>query len=215
MKKKFVLFMLICCSFVSLTACQSAELEGNCFPMVVTVGYDDRKITYRAGFPRASSDGTEGTKSNEIQVPMVKEKTFEKSKTEYEKRLNKKADYNHLKVLVLEDDLLENGAGYNEMLDYLAETEEFPRNTYVCVVDDIEDLFEIDKNLPQDLGTYLEEYLKNHEAKKDKIFSLGDLIDEKENQVMVLYLPYLEVEDNYVEWKGYMNNSGKIWQESY
>lgn len=214
MKKRMVV-VLICCFIVILTACRSAELEGNCFPLVVTVGYDDGKITYCAGFPRVGSSGTEEPKSSEIQVPMVKAKSFEESKTEYETHLNKQADYNHLKVLVLEDDLLEKGTGYNEMLDYFAKTEEFPRNTYVCVVDDAEDLYEIEKKLPQDLGTYLEEYLKNHEAKKEKIFSLGDLIDEKENQVMVIYLPYLEVEDNYVEWKGYMNNSGKIWQESY
>lgn len=215
MKKRWILCGLVLLMMAQLVGCSTTELEERCFPMVTTVGFEDGKITYCAGFPRASNSAQGDSKSTEIKVSIVSASTFEESKTKYENRLNKEADYNHLKVLVLEEDLLENGVGYDNMLAYLAETEEFPRNTYVCVVDDVEDLLEIEKNLPQDLGSYLEEYLKNHEEKKDKMLTLGDLIDEKENQAMVLYLPYLEVEENYVEWKGYMNNAGKSWQESY
>ena len=92
---------------------------------------------------------------------------------------------------------------YEDMLDHLSLTEEFPRNTYVCMVEDVEELLEIDKNLPQDLGTYLEEYLGNHEEKKNRMLTLGDLIDEKENKTLVLYAPYLIPEETYVEWGGY------------
>ena len=84
----------------------------------------------------------------------------------------------------------------------------------MCVVDDAEELLELEKHLPQDLGTYLEEYLKNHEAQKNKLLTLGDLLNEKENQMMILYLPYLEADDNYVKWIGYMNTEGKTWKES-
>ena len=35
-----------------------------------------------------------------------------------------------------------------------------------------------------------------------------------EIQMMILYLPYLEVEENYVEWNGYVNTFGKKWEES-
>lgn len=214
MRKRLFAFVLIGCLMTQFVACSSSELEESCFPMVVTVGYEEGDVTYCVGFPRVGSSGEEEPQINEIQVDMVKSNTFEESKAEYEKHLNKLTDYNHLKVLVLESDLLENETAYVEVLDYLAETEEFPRNTYVCAVDDIKDLLEIDQNLPQDIGTYLEEYLKNHEEKKDRLLTLGDLIDEKENQMMILYMPYLDVKENYVEWKGYMNTSGKSWQES-
>lgn len=214
-KRKWIFSLLIVGFAVFLMGCSSTELEERCFPMAATVGFEDGKVTFCAGFPKASNSAQGEEKSTEIKVSMVSAATFAESKTKYENHLNKEADYNHLKVLVLEDDLLENKVGYEDMLSYLAETEEFPRNTYVCVVDDVDDLLEMEKNLPQDLGSYLEEYLKSHEAKKDKLLTLGDLLDEKENQAMVLYLPYLEVEENYVEWKGYMNNAGKSWQESY
>ena len=99
------------------------------------------------------------------------------------------------------------------MLAYLAKTERFPRNTYVCVVNDIEDLFELEEHISQDLGTYLEEYITKHEEEKSHILTLGDLLDERENQTLILYLPYLEVEENYVEWDGYVNILGEIWQD--
>ena len=101
-----------------------------------------------------------------------------------------------------------------DMLNNLAETEEFPRNTYVCAIDDIEDLLQLEKKLSQDIGTYLEEFLNNQESQKKRRLTLGDLLNEKENQMMVLYMPYLEAEENYVEWKGYVNTFGKIWKES-
>jgi hypothetical protein len=133
----------------------------------------------------------------------VKAGDFERSIKKYESLSNKQLDYNHLKVFVIEDDLMQQKNEYNQMLDYLAENEHFPRNTYVCVVDDIEDLFELEINLSQDLGTYIEEYINKHEEKNAHILTLGDLLDEKENQTLILYIAYLEIEDNYIEWKGY------------
>lgn len=197
-----------------LVGCSSTELEERCFPMMAAIGFEDGKVTYGVSFPKADATGQSNTTGTEMKVSMVSNSSFENCKTEYENRLNKEADYNHLKIIALEEDLLEQPSQYEVTLDYLTETESFPRNTYVCVVDDVEELFEMEKNISQDLGTYLEEYLKKHEEKKDKLLTLGDLMDEKENQEMILYLPYLEVEDNFVEWKGYMNTSGKSWQDS-
>lgn len=211
--KKNCILVLIMGMMLSLTACSETELEERCFPLMAAAGYEDQRVTFCVGFPRSGNSNDTGNTSIEIQVQTVKGKTFEKSKEEYESHLNKLADYNHLKVLVLEDDLLEEAKAYNEMLDYLAETESFPRNTYVCAVDDMEDLMELEKSLPQDLGTYLEEYLVNQEAKKERLLTLGDLIDEKENQEMVLYMPYLEVEDSFVKWGGYVNIFGETWQD--
>lgn len=190
-------------SVMLFTGCTSTELEERCFPQLAVVGYEDDKVSYALGFPRVGSSGQQEPQINEIKVPTVYAKNFADARKEYEGHLNKKADYNHLKVLVMEDDFLEEKQAYEQMLKSLAKQEDFPRNTIVCVVDDMEELLEIDKNLPQDTGTYLEEYLKNHEGEKVQLLTLGDLIDEQANGEIVLYLPYLEVEDNYVQWGGY------------
>lgn len=172
---------------VLLTGCSTTELEERSFPMLVAVEVDDGKVKYRDAFPKEDDTGKLGAKEK---------------------------DYNHLKVLVLDEDLLEQQVRYDTVLEELAANETFPRNTYVCVMDDIKDLFEMEKVISQDLGTYLEEYLKSHEEDKGTLLTLGDLLDEKENQELILYFPYLDVEENVLVWKGYVNISGKEWQES-
>ena len=206
---------ILCMISVSLLlmGCSETELEERCFPMMAAAGYEDGKVTFCASFPRTGSSGESKSSIKEIEIPMARKSNFERSKAEYESHLNKLADYNHLKVFVIEEDLLQEKGAYNKMLDDLAKTEDFPRNTYVCAVEDVEDLFKIEEKLPQDLGTYLEEYISKHEESKSHILTLGDLLDEKENQTMILYLPYLEVEKNYVEWGGYVNILGEIWQD--
>lgn len=207
-KKRYRVGLAIITACMLLTGCSTTELEERCFPMIVTVGYDDGRVTYGIGFPKEGEDG-QGERS------IAKEGSFPEAKKTYEKRLNKDADYNHLKVLALGIDFLEKETVYEEMLENLAQTEAFPRNTYVCVVEEVEDLYEMEKTIANDLGTYMEEYLKKQGEKNDRLLTLGDLMDEKENQEMVLYLPYMEVEENFIEWKGYVNTSGKVWKESF
>lgn len=171
-----------------MVGCSTTELEERSFPMLVAIEYENGGVTYKNAFPKEDDMGKMGAKQK---------------------------DYNHLKVLVLEDELLETKNAYESVISELAEKEIFPRNTYVCALDDVEDLFEIEKKISQDLGTYLEEYLKLHEEDKGRLLTLGDLIDEQANHSFILYMPYLDVEENVVVWKGYVNTSGKIWQESY
>ncbi len=204
-KVLYVLSIVAICIF--LMGCSETELEERCFPMLAGIGYEDDRVSFNGAFPRSDS-GKEGMSTSK-----AKARDFEKSIAEYEGHLNKQVDYNHLKVVVLEEELLEERTAYNQMLDYLEQTERFPRNTYVCVVDELEDLFDLEKKISQDLGTYLEEYIRKHEETKAHILTLGDLLDEKENQTMILYMPYLEVEDNYIEWGGYVNILGEMWKD--
>ena len=151
-----------------LVGCSTTELEERSFPMLVAIELEDGKVIYKDAFPKEDDMGKHGAK---------------------------KKDYNHLKVLVLDVELLEQQEKYNQILDKIAKEEQFPRNTYVCALDDTEDLFEIEKSISQDLGTYIEEYLKLHEEKNGRLLTLGDLLDEQANHTFILYLPYLDIEE--------------------
>lgn len=207
-----LVILFIGCSFV-FTGCSETELQERCFPMLAAVGYEDGNVVYDAVFPRTGASGQDKNSIGKVKAPQVKTKNFEKCMEEYEGHLNKQVDYNHLKVVVIEEDLIEENALFQQMLDELAKTERFPRNTYVCAVDNVEDLFGLEEELSQDLGTYLEEYINKHEEGKSHILTLGDLLDEKENQTMILYMPYLKAEDKYIEWGGYVNILGEMWQD--
>ena len=172
---------------ITMVACSTTELEERSFPMLVAVNIENGKIRYTDAFPKEDSTGSLGAKEK---------------------------DYSHLKALVLDEEVLEDRKAYGNVMEKIAQEEKLPRNAYVCVMEDAEDLFAIEHLLSQDLGTYLEEYLKSHEVNKGRLITLGDLLDEYVNETMILYLPYLEVEENMLQWQGYMNNLGKIWQES-
>ena len=211
LSKKMIVSIGILTIATIINACNSTEIEERCFPMLVVVDYDDdwKQVLYCDDFPRTNNTNTEskGTsteeKKDKLSNSLQSGKTFAESKKAFEARLNKIPDYNHLKMILLDEEFVQQQTLYNDMLDTLVTTEEFPRNTYVCITDDVGDFLELADGLEDDLGTYLEQYLEHHEEKKDRLLTLGDLLDEKANQDMIVYVPYLEVENNYIEWGGY------------
>ncbi len=184
-----------------LMGCGANELEETAFPLLAAVDYDDEqnKVVYCNSFSRPKSESGEG---EELPYAARKGDNFARAKEDYEDLLQRVPDYNHLKILLLGEDLVNNKQVYRDMIATLAETEEFPRNTYICITEDISDILEIVDKLPEDVGSYLENYLENHKQKEDNLISLGDLIDEQENQNLILYAPYFEVEDNIVYMRG-------------
>lgn len=204
MRKKFrkaIIFMLSCSMLCVFTGCGANELEETAFPLLVAVDYEDdqNKVVYCNGFSRPTQESGGG---KELPYSARQGDTFARAKEDYENLLQKVLDYNHLKILLLGEDLVNNKQAYRDMIDTLAKTEEFPRNTYICITEDISDILEIADKLPEDVGSYLENYLENHKKKEDNLISLGDLIDEQENQSLILYAPYFDVEDGVVQMRG-------------
>lgn len=189
--------------FVGFTCagCSATELEDRNFPMMAAVDYEEGQVFFSYGFPQLSQKDDTDLQEAKVNAPMAAGNDFAESVRAFEQEMNKLADCNHMKVLVLGENLLREKGKYEEMLSYLKETELFPRNTYVCVVKDVHELFDIEENLPEDLGSYLESYLQNHESDRQLTrMNLGKLLDEKENQKEVVLLPYLEIEDGAVLW---------------
>lgn len=199
-KKKVVSIALLLCLIAQLASCSATELEERCFPLMVAVDYDKKedKVLYNTAMA-STEKGIDKEMAKQMQGD-----SFLQSKKMYESQLSRQADYNHLKVMVFGMDILKNTDAYEQMLISLAKSEEFPRNTYVVVVDDIDRLFALGEELKVDLGTYLEEYLDHHEEKKTRMLTLSDLMDEIYNQSMIRFAPYLVVEKEQLLWGGYL-----------
>ena len=75
-----------------------------------------------------------------------KGKGFVRAWRDYEDRLDKKADDSHLKVVVLGQRFLRRGRVWDEMLDFMQEKQSFPRNAYVCVMEEPGQLLEIQRS---------------------------------------------------------------------
>ena len=185
----------------SLCACSATELEDRCFPMMAIADVQEERIRFAYGFPELSQkDNTDMEEAN-VGVPLTEGGNFAEALTAYEKELSNLADCNHMKVFVIGESLFQDRARFDETLDYLRESEVFPRNSYVCVTGDIEALLEQADSLPEDEGSYLETFLQHHEPDHEiELTNLGTLLDEQINKRLDLELPYVAVENDTIVW---------------
>ena len=93
--KRFLCVGLCLLVVTQCLACSKTELEERCFPLLVTVDYDDDSgnVSFCAGFPRAENSGGSTGQTKELEVTTTKGKNFVESQNKYEKNLNKKASY--------------------------------------------------------------------------------------------------------------------------
>lgn len=196
MKKIAVMASAVIISAWILAACTATELEDRCFPMMAAVDYRDGQVDFAYGFPQLSQKNNTNLDAGNVNISMAAGGNFAESVRRYGQEMNRLADCNHMKVLVFGTALAGEREQYEKMLAYLQKSELFPRNTYVCVTDDIDALFEAEQSLPSDLGSYLESFLQKQEKEQDmKLLHLGKLLDEQDNQMENLQAPYLAVEN--------------------
>lgn len=197
-----ILLVLCLAGTMQLIGCGATELEDRCFPMMAAVDKNDTQILFSYGFPELSQKENTDLAEAKVNAAMSSGANFAEALHEYEGQLSKAADCNHMKVLVIGQQFVEDEAHFTEMLSYLREKELYPRNTYVCFTDTADDLYAIEKNLPEDLGSYIEAYLQNHESEKQiRLLNLGILLDEQLNQRQVLQFPYLTVQNQAMVWE--------------
>ena len=198
-KKICAAALLLGCA-VQLAGCRTTELEDRSFPMLAAVALDESKqqVGFTYVFPILRAEPDAADEAGDDPAAMEYAGNFAQAWEKYEDSLNKIADYNHLKVLLMSRSFLEDKEQYEAMLTLLQEKEIFPRNTY-----QLEDVLKAEKNLKEDLGTYIEELLENHEfGRETRLPTLGDLMDEKENKRRTWNLPYLSVKEDTILWEG-------------
>lgn len=116
----------------------------------------------------------------------------------------KKIDYNHLKVVLIEQGFLEDDAAMSEMLSLLKKDKNVPLNAYVVTTGAAEELLTAGEALEMPLGTYLEALLERaDEVKKEAYPTLGMLYQEAENHMETLFVPYVSLENEKPGINGY------------
>ena len=180
-----------------LTGCSAVELEERCFPTlaavdVVAVDTDeitDKEVTgkevtdYKAYV--SHRDDLANENSGYIEFYYNMDKSYEPEYADdiktavdsFEERLSQKADTNHLKVILIGKTLRNDKAAYASFMEYCKTSKKFPRNTYVCIADDINDIFD-------NMGDYYEQKMnkENHDD-GEPIITLGTLLDDYTNEI--------------------------------
>lgn len=155
-----------------LTGCSAVELEERCFPTLAAVDV-------------VAVDTDEITDKEVVEFYYNMDKSYEPEYADdiktavdsFEERLSQKADTNHLKVILIGKTLRNDKAAYASFMEYCKTSKKFPRNTYVCIADDINDIFD-------NMGDYYEQKMnkENHED-GEPIITLGTLLDDYTNEI--------------------------------
>ena len=180
-----------------LTGCSAVELEERCFPTlaavdVVAVDTDeitDKEVTGKEVTDYKEYVGHRDVSANEnsgyIEFYYNMDQSYQpeyaddiKTAVDYfEERLSQKADTNHLKVILIGKTLRNDKAAYSDFMEYCKTSKKFPRNTYVCIADDINDIFD-------NMGDYYEQKINKENHEKDEpIITLGTLLDDYTNEI--------------------------------
>lgn len=180
-----------------LTGCSAVELEERCFPTLAAVdvvAVDTDEITDKEVTGKDVTDYKEyvshrddlaNESSGYIEFYYNMDKSYEPEYADdiktavdsFEDRLSQKADTNHLKVILIGKTLRNDKAAYASFMEYCKTSKKFPRNTYVCIADDINDIFD-------NMGDYYEQKInkENHED-GEPIITLGTLLDDYTNEI--------------------------------
>ena len=175
-----------------LTGCSAVELEERCFPTLAAVDIvdvytdeiTDKEVTDNKAYV-SHRDVSANENSGYIEFYYNMDKSYEPEYADdiktavdsFEERLSQKADTNHLKVILIGKTLRNDKAAYASFMEYCKTSKKFPRNTYVCIADDINDIFD-------NMGDYYEQKMnkENHED-GEPIITLGTLLDDYTNEI--------------------------------
>ncbi len=145
-----------------------------------------------------------------LAVAIEKREDIESLWLNQEEAKNKEIDYNHLKVMILSEELIEEEEQMEDLLGVLAANPKIPRNTYIMVAEKPGEILSLQESIGEEesVGDYLEKLLEGNASMKEGAFpTLGKLYQERENHLETLFLPYLAAQDDmpfiekYYVWK--------------
>lgn len=190
--------MMIICWLVFLTGCGANELENHAFPLALGVektSEDDLEI-YMA-YPDLQDDkAAENALSSDVFWNGKGQDLFT-GKEQMSANSNKNADFNHLKVLILDQAILEDTTRTEQLLHFFQEEQDAAWNTYVMVTKEpLKDIFSEDLKLPESLGIYLEDLLEEWEdVRQGAQVTVGTLMSQYYSRNETLCVPVLEISD--------------------
>lgn len=117
---------------------------------------------------------------------------------------NRVVDYSHMKVILLDQTFLEDAENMDAFLEILEKKSDVPRNTYLVVAEDAQAILNLQENMEESVGTYLEDYFENvSEIKKTAYPTIGMLYQEQENKMETLFIPYVGEAEKKTAVRGY------------
>lgn len=158
---------IICLAMVLMTAgiftgCSVQELEDRSFPMMMSLKAqgDNCLLSYQfMDLSRVSDKDKIGQEAPSLEMEST---SVSAAIYEMDMQWGKVLDLNHLKVLLLEESFLENPILMQGLVEKGNSGVELPGNMLVFVAEDNRQIVELQEEMDEDLGSYLEELMQGN-----------------------------------------------------
>lgn len=199
MKSKMLILYLICLFLLvfGLTGCsEMAQIEDRDFVLAIGVGYQDSGFQVNFAKPDLPSLTGQSAKENTGNIVEYSSESMPKIEEEYARNSQKRLDFSHLQVIILDKSLVSNKEKMNEFLKYIENNYEIARNTLVFYTDEqVSDLLKLDKNVGGNIGDYLKKLYENNPYNKDtQKTTIGEMVNCIYQTDKVLLIPKLEIQ---------------------
>ncbi len=191
----------ILCAVLALClgGCENNEVESNAFPLALGIAAEQdggfhMYIAYPdLEDPDAADDALSKDAYWDDSLEDLSEGTDLMSKTG-----SRNVDMNHLKVLILDGRMLDDGTNTESLIRFFREKKDVAWNAYVLLTDgEMEDLFSEETQLNSCLGIYLEDLLEGWEnLKSGSLITVGDLVSQYYNRNETLLIPVVSIEES-------------------
>lgn len=197
-----------------LCGCEAVQLEERSFPLAAGIDLqreedteegEERKLVVSFDFPDLAQISEKG-KTTDTPVGMSLEGAdmyhVEKS---YENNTNRLLDYNHMKAVVLGEDLLRSQKQLRRFLLAWEQQENAARNINLFLgKDSAAQILSLTGETEGSMGKYLEEMLESQkDFRQKKTATLGTLMNQWHNQDELLLIPMLTGQGNRPAVTGY------------
>lgn len=192
-RKKIYMSVLFLMAVMLFAGCSTTELENRNFPLAIGVDLDsgDTRISYK--FQNLSKVADENAKTGQNTDFFTRSSDFYTGLMEYNNDSNKMMDYNHVKVLILGEDYVEDKDALEHMINICQKNNLIAYNTLLFFAEDAGSIMTLEENLDTSIGTYLQEMM---EGRKDYTLqdavTVGDLYKESKNKEQTLLIPVLK-----------------------
>lgn len=187
-KKNYVVFIIILVLFFcAFNTDAQKKPEETDYIMSVLFDIDDEEIKVMFESPVLKKDEAQAVLYGEQKVTEFKIAHFQDFCNEYVKNVSKYPDLQHLKVLLIGENLLNDKEKFAEFIDFLHAQNEFLENVYVTV--DASN-GEILKNEEESAGSYLENlFVERNKTNQQMSSTVGKLLAASCNENLALYIP--------------------------
>lgn len=177
---------------VFLVGCGQLEIEERAFPLALSVKPAKEEGVYEFSF-FFEETGSDGSSLYHMEDAVVKATGYPQAYTLFGREQAAQLDDSHMKVVLLDERLLEDGAFLESFYGYFMKDDHFSWNTMVYLTDkESAKPEELKERTGGRLGTYLQDMAKSDEQERTAaVPTLGDLYKEWNNHAEVLLIPVL------------------------